>query len=176
MGAARGRTPVNCGYLRSLSVGGATRSITSTSVGNRSCRVWCGSAASLVVEDEIELCEIMGKALELSGYTVIGARDGKDALEKLDGLDGFVQQLRNRARFAAVPIIVHSSTAGPAPPRVRGQFSVGGMTRSITSTWIGARCGWSLSPSCSSSAVKSEGRSETAVAEAAGGGPPRPSS
>ena len=39
MGAAGGRTPVNCSYLRSLSVGGATRSITSTSVGNRSCRV-----------------------------------------------------------------------------------------------------------------------------------------
>ena len=147
----------------------------------------------LVVEDEVELCEILCKALELSGYTVIGARDGKDALDKVDGIDSlclvildllmpemngweFVEQLRNRARFAAVPIIVYSSTAGPAPPRVRGQFSVGGMTRSITSTWIGARCGWSLSPSCSSSAVKSEGRSETAVAEAAGGGPPRPSS
>jgi len=128
MGAARGRTPVNCGYLRSLSVGGATRSITSTSVGNRSCRVWCGSAASLVVEDEIELCEIMGKALELSGYTVIGARDGKDALEKVEstpgidlvlmdvmmpGMDGYetTRAIRERAQFRGLPIIALTAKA-----------------------------------------------------------------
>jgi CheY-like chemotaxis protein len=89
----------------------------------------------LVVEDEVELCEIMCQALELSGYAVIGARDGKDALDKVDGIDSlclvildllmpemngweFVEQLRKRARFTAVPIIVHSSAAGPAPATV----------------------------------------------------------
>jgi CheY-like chemotaxis protein len=89
----------------------------------------------LVVEDEVELCEIMCKALELSGYAVIGASNGKDALDKVAGLDSlclvildlmmpemngwdFVEELRKRARFAGVPIIVHSSASGPAPATV----------------------------------------------------------
>ena len=41
----------------------------------------------LVVEDEGELCELMCKALELSGYTSVGARNGKDALNKVSHID-----------------------------------------------------------------------------------------
>ena len=41
----------------------------------------------LVVEDDVELCEMMCKALELSGYTVVTAQDGKDALNKVSGID-----------------------------------------------------------------------------------------
>ena len=87
----------------------------------------------LVVEDEVELCEIMCKALELSGYAVVAAKDGKDALNKVSGIDSlslvildllmpemngwdFVEQLRSE--FATVPIIVHSSAPGPAPATV----------------------------------------------------------
>ena len=89
----------------------------------------------LVVEDEVELCELMCQALELSGYAVIGARSGKEALDKVAALDSlclvildlmmpemngweFVHELRQRVRFAAVPIIVHSSATGPAPATV----------------------------------------------------------
>ena len=89
----------------------------------------------LVVEDDVELCEILCKALELSGYAVVAAKDGKDALNKVSGIEGlclvildlvmpemngwdFVEQLRTRAEFATVPIIVHTSAPGPAPATV----------------------------------------------------------
>ena len=89
----------------------------------------------LVVEDEVELCEMMCEALELSGYAVLAATDGKDALSKVSGIENlclvildllmpemngwdFVEQLRKRSEFATVPIIVHSSASGPAPATV----------------------------------------------------------
>ena len=89
----------------------------------------------LVVEDDVELCEMMCKALELSGYTVVTAQDGKDALNKVSGIDSlclvildlvmpemngwdFVEQLRTRAEFATVPIIVHTAASGPPPATV----------------------------------------------------------
>jgi len=89
----------------------------------------------LVVEDEVELCEMMCEALELSGYRAIAAKDGKDALDKVSRIDSlclvildllmpemngwdFVEQLRTRSKFATVPVIVHSSAAGPAPATV----------------------------------------------------------
>ena len=40
----------------------------------------------LVVED-VELCEMMCKALELSGHAVVAAQNGKDALNKVSGID-----------------------------------------------------------------------------------------
>ena len=41
----------------------------------------------LVVEDDVELREMMCKALELSGYEVVAAQNGKDALNKVSGID-----------------------------------------------------------------------------------------
>ena len=89
----------------------------------------------LVVEDDVELCEMMCEALELSGYAVVAAQDGKDALNKVGGIErlclvildlvmpkmngwDFVEQLRKRSEFATVPILVHSSAPGPAPATV----------------------------------------------------------
>ena len=42
----------------------------------------------LVIEDEVELCEMMCEGLELSGYAVVAAKDGKDALNKVSGIEG----------------------------------------------------------------------------------------
>ena len=89
----------------------------------------------LVVEDEVELRELVCEALELSGYVVVAAKDGKEALDKVSGIESlslvildllmpemngwdFVEQLRTRSEFATVPIIVHSSAQGPAPTTV----------------------------------------------------------
>ena len=89
----------------------------------------------LVVEDEVDLREMMCEALELHGFAVVAATDGKDALDKVSGIESlclvildllmpemngwdFVEQLRKRSEFATVPIIVHSSAPGPAPTTV----------------------------------------------------------
>jgi CheY-like chemotaxis protein len=89
----------------------------------------------LVVEDEVDQREMLREALELSGYAVVAAKDGKDALNKVSGIKSlslvildllmpemngwdFVEQLRKRSEFATVPIIVHSSAPGLAPATV----------------------------------------------------------
>ena len=93
------------------------------------------SRTVLVVEDDVELCETMCEALALSGYAVVAAQDGKDALNKVGGIESlclvildllmpkmngweFVEQLRTRSEFANVPILVYSSAPGPAPATV----------------------------------------------------------
>ncbi len=86
----------------------------------------------LVVEDEEDLRELLRSALELSGYSVVTARDGKDALRTLDeygtpclilldlimpemnGWD-FLQTFRQRPDFRSIPVIVHSSATPRAP-------------------------------------------------------------
>ena len=89
----------------------------------------------LVVEDEVDLREMMCEALELHGFAVVAATDGKDALDKVTGIENlclvildllmpemngwdFVEQLRKRSEFATVPIIVHTSSPHPAPATV----------------------------------------------------------
>jgi CheY-like chemotaxis protein len=89
----------------------------------------------VLVEDEDELRETMRDALELNGYTVVVARDGRQALDELDrlehvclvvldllmpGMNGwdFLHALRERPAFADVPIIVHSSAPDRAPQGV----------------------------------------------------------
>jgi CheY-like chemotaxis protein len=89
----------------------------------------------LVIEDEEELREMMRDALELNGYTVVTAEHGQDALTKLDDLKNvclvildllmpvmsgwdFVDKMRQRSEFAAIPVVVHSSAPGPAPAGV----------------------------------------------------------
>ena len=93
------------------------------------------SRTVLVVEDDVELCETMCEALELSGYAVVAAQDGKDALNKVGGIESlclvildllmpkmngreFVEQLRTRSEFATVPIRAYSLAPGPAPATV----------------------------------------------------------
>jgi two-component system response regulator VicR len=89
----------------------------------------------LVVEDEKDLREMMCEALELNGYTVVGAVEGKTALDALariehpclvlldllmPGMNGwdFFREMRARPAFAEVPVVVHSSAPGAAPQGV----------------------------------------------------------
>lgn len=86
----------------------------------------------LVVEDEEDLRELMREALELNGYSVVTAREGSDALDKLTqindlclilldllmpGMNGWdlFERVRARPELASVPIIIHSSATGQAP-------------------------------------------------------------
>jgi CheY-like chemotaxis protein len=86
----------------------------------------------LVVEDESELREMMRDALELNGYSVVTAVEGRAALEALaqierpclvlldllmPGMNGwdFFAEMRARAEYATVPVIVHSSAPAAAP-------------------------------------------------------------
>ena len=86
----------------------------------------------LVVEDEEDLREMMRDALELSGYAVVTAQDGQQALALLTGADNLClvlidllmpgmngwdlfDELRRRPELDAVPIVVHSSVSGRAP-------------------------------------------------------------
>jgi two-component system response regulator CpxR len=86
----------------------------------------------LVVEDEKELREMMREALESNGYAVVTAEEGQDALAAIEqikdpclvlldllmpGMNGwdFFREMRARPKYAAVPVIVHSSSTAGAP-------------------------------------------------------------
>lgn len=86
----------------------------------------------LLVEDEIELREMMKEALELSGYSVVAASDGQEALDAITGIDhvclvlldllmprmngwDFFEKMRARPELATVPVVVHSSAPAQAP-------------------------------------------------------------
>jgi CheY-like chemotaxis protein len=90
----------------------------------------------LVVEDEAPLRELMREALELSGYQVVAAGNGREALDALAKVEHvclvlldllmpvmngweFLTELQSRPAFAAVPIVVHTSEPGQAPAATR---------------------------------------------------------
>lgn len=86
----------------------------------------------LIVEDEADLREMMAEALEMSGYKVVAAADGQEALDataridrlclvvldllmpRMNGWD-FFQKVRERPELSHVPIVVHSSAPAQAP-------------------------------------------------------------
>jgi CheY-like chemotaxis protein len=87
----------------------------------------------LIVEDEKELREMLREALELSGYSVVTAVEGGAALEAIERIDhlclvlldllmpgmngwDFFKEMRARPKYAAVPVVVHSSAPAAAPP------------------------------------------------------------
>jgi CheY-like chemotaxis protein len=89
----------------------------------------------LVVEDEADLREMMREALELNGFAVVTAHDGRDALEAIarierlclvlldllmPGMNGveFFEKMRRRPELAHVPVVVHSSAPLLAPAGV----------------------------------------------------------
>jgi len=90
----------------------------------------------LIVEDEAALRELMCEALELSGYEVVGAGNGKEALDALGRIEHvclvvldllmpvmygweFYTEIQSRPALAEVPVIVHTSEAGQAPSGTR---------------------------------------------------------
>jgi CheY-like chemotaxis protein len=89
----------------------------------------------LLVEDEVELREMIQEALELSGYSVVAASDGREALDAIaridhvclvlldllmPGMNGwdFFETMRARPELAAIPVVVHSSQPAQAPAGV----------------------------------------------------------
>ena len=89
----------------------------------------------LVVEDEQDLRDMMRDALELNGYAVVTAENGRDALDKIGGIESvclvildllmpvmngwdFMRNLRQRSELASIPIVIHSSAPGPIPAGV----------------------------------------------------------
>jgi CheY-like chemotaxis protein len=82
----------------------------------------------LVIEDDDDIREVMKEALASEGYVVDGARDGLDALSKLESqlppalilldmmmprMDGeaFLKALRGRSTLATTPVVVISGSA-----------------------------------------------------------------
>ncbi len=92
-------------------------------------------AKILVVDDDPDVLEAIGIALEASGYVVITARDGAEGLAKLKDerpdlmildllmpkMDGFevCKELKDprRAKYANIPIIILSSVKEEASRR-----------------------------------------------------------
>ena len=89
----------------------------------------------LLVEDELELREMMREALELNGYAVVTANNGRDAFNKIEGIERlclvildllmpemngweFVEKMHQRTELAKVPIVIHSSAPIDAPAGV----------------------------------------------------------
>jgi len=81
----------------------------------------------------------MREALELNGYAVVTAEEGREALEKIariehvclvlldllmPGMNGwdFFMQMRKRPEYASVPVVVHSSVPSRAPAGVDRVF------------------------------------------------------
>ncbi|PWV58751.1 response regulator [Plasticicumulans acidivorans] len=82
----------------------------------------------MIVDDSASLRQVVNIALTQAGYEVIEACDGQDALNRLDGrkvhlvisdvnmpvMDGitFVTELKKRAEYRFVPVIMLTTEAG----------------------------------------------------------------
>jgi CheY-like chemotaxis protein len=80
----------------------------------------------LIVEDEVDLAEVLREALEMYGYRVVLAHDGRDGLEKLDSeppqliitdimmplVDGYelIRAVRTNPKTRDIPVIAMSAT------------------------------------------------------------------
>jgi CheY-like chemotaxis protein len=86
----------------------------------------------LLVEDEEDLRDGMRDALEFNGYTVVAAENGQVALDQIARIDhvclvlldllmpsmngwDFFAKLRSLPAYAAVPVVVHTSSPSRAP-------------------------------------------------------------
>ena len=89
----------------------------------------------LLVEDELDIREMLTEALETSGYEVVAATDGQDAIDRLHSIEhvclvlldlemprmngwDFYARLREQPSYAMTPVIVHSSNARDVPAGV----------------------------------------------------------
>jgi CheY-like chemotaxis protein len=87
--------------------------------------------AILVVDDNLDLLETMAGVLELDGYSVLRAHNGKEALKmaaansvclilldlSMPVMDGweFLEERKRTPRLATIPVIVISAYASPKP-------------------------------------------------------------
>src|SRR5262245_42539511 len=85
-----------------------------------------GRAPILVVDDECMIREVLRQALQDDGYRVLTARDGRDALRKLEicqpililldlsmpGMDGltFADELQRRGLRPGIPLLLMSAS------------------------------------------------------------------
>nr|WP_163865153.1 response regulator [Myxococcus sp. AM011] len=81
----------------------------------------------LVVDDDLELCTLLSRFLEMHGYTVYSASDALQALDILERnqvgmvitdyimphMDGiaFTEQLKGDPRFQAIPVLLMTASA-----------------------------------------------------------------
>ncbi|HNX91771.1 MAG TPA: response regulator [Candidatus Omnitrophota bacterium] len=93
----------------------------------------------MIVDDSVDFVNMIKKRLELSGYIVVTANDGEDAMKKLPGdvdliildvmmpkVDGYTllhSLRRSKSLTKAVPIIVIS-----AKPELKDLFQIEGIT------------------------------------------------
>src|SRR6266478_9455657 len=88
----------------------------------------------LVVEDDPLALEALTDVLEVAGYTVVGASDGQEGLERvytsdpapflilldlgLPVIDGweFLRRQKNDAKIANIPVIIVTATPSPQVP------------------------------------------------------------
>jgi CheY-like chemotaxis protein len=98
-----------------------------------------GGATVLLVEDDLTVAEVYRVGLEAAGFRVIGAEDGRGALDRvaedlpdiivldlrLPRMDGFevLIALRDRRRTAGIPVLLLSNFADR--PTVERGFSLG---------------------------------------------------
>ena len=90
----------------------------------------------LLVEDDAPLRELMREALELSGYNVVAADNGRDALAAMARIEHvcliildllmpvmngweFFSEIQSRPALAEVPVVVHTSEPSQAPAGAR---------------------------------------------------------
>ena len=94
------------------------------------------SKTILIVDDSSSMRQVVGMALRSSGYEVIEAVDGEDALNKLDGrkihlvisdvnmpnMDGisFIREMKQRPAYKFVPVIM-LTTEGAEDKKKAGQ-------------------------------------------------------
>lgn len=94
----------------------------------------------LLVEDEIAAAEAIGYLLQMNGFQVVNASDGREALERLDEIipdlvltdimmpwmDGLelAQHIRERPELRDLPIVVMSAAHSILPPETAVSVSL----------------------------------------------------
>ncbi len=111
----------------------------------------------LVVDDNADARETLAEVLQIAGYRVRTAENGREALDKAAALrpglilldlmmpvmDGWevVGALRADASLASVPVVIVSAATSPAPegiPRLRKPASLDELLELVRHRWNGA--------------------------------------
>ena len=84
----------------------------------------------MIIDDSVSIRKVLSLTLKSSGYEIIEAEDGQDALDKLDALDGelnliicdvnmprmdgltFARTIKSKNEFRFIPIIMLTTESG----------------------------------------------------------------